>query len=151
MLVHEAALQDHQGGKLLLWPLRGRFPRLQHVWAESASRKGGFLEWVKETLGWDVEMVKHPWSGWRGVWVTEGQEVDGEKIRPSGFPVLPWRGIVERTLAWLAPWRRLSTDEERLPRSEDAGMSVAMIPVMVRRLANASLTAQECPKPVRAA
>lgn len=35
-------------------------------WAERASRTGGFVDRVKETLGWDVEMVEHPWSGLRG-------------------------------------------------------------------------------------
>ena len=68
VLVHEANIQDQEGGKQLLLPLRGRFPRLKHVWADSAYRKGGFIEWVKETLGWEVEIVEHPWSGLRGVW-----------------------------------------------------------------------------------
>src|SRR5689334_17907038 len=43
VLVHAANLQDHDGGKLLLAPLKGLFPRLKHIWADSAYKKGGFV------------------------------------------------------------------------------------------------------------
>ncbi len=97
VLVHEADIQDHEGGKHLLKPLNGCFPRLKHIWADSAYKKGGFIEWVKETFGWDVEVVEHPWSGLRGVWTPKDAVVDWEQIRPSGFHVLKWRWIVENT------------------------------------------------------
>src|SRR6266700_2671046 len=35
VLVHEANIQDHDGGKELLWPLKGCLPRLQLIWAVS--------------------------------------------------------------------------------------------------------------------
>jgi transposase len=41
VLVHEANLQDHHGGKLLLEALSGSLPRLKLIWAESAYKKGG--------------------------------------------------------------------------------------------------------------
>jgi transposase len=66
VLVHEAKIGDHEGGKRLLEALKGCFPRLGLIWADSAYKKGGFIEWVKERLGWDVEIVEHPWSGLRG-------------------------------------------------------------------------------------
>jgi transposase len=59
VLVHEAGIQDHEGGKPLLKPLKGCFPRLQLIWADSAYKKGGFIAWVKETFGWEVEVVEH--------------------------------------------------------------------------------------------
>ncbi len=93
--VHEASLQDHDGGKDLLSPLRERLPRLKLIWADSGYKKGGFVEWVKATLGWEVEIVEHPWSGLRGVW---------------------------------AP-------NELLPSSEEAWIYLAMIRIMLRRLA----------------
>lgn len=151
VLVHEADIQDHQGGKHLLWPLRGRFPRLQHIWADSAYRKGGFIEWVKETLGWDVEIVEHPWSGLRGVWAPKDAVIDWEQIRPSGFHVLKWRWIVERTFAWLSTWRRLARDYEVLPSSEEAWIFIAMIRIMVKRLARAAQTLREKTQCARAA
>jgi putative transposase len=51
VLVHAADLQDHEGGKELLAPLKQRFPRLKLIWAESAYKQGDFVEWVKTMLG----------------------------------------------------------------------------------------------------
>lgn len=138
VLVHEANIQDHEGGKELLEPLGDGFPRLKLIWADSAYKKGGFIEWVKETLGWKVEVVEHPWSGQRGVWAPQQSAIDWEKIRPSGFHVLKWRWIVERTFAWLSTWRRLAKDYELLPSSEEAWICLAMIRLMLRRLAQHS-------------
>jgi transposase len=138
VLVHEANIQDARGGKLLLAPLKDGFPRLKLIWADSGYKKEGFCEWVKAELGWEVEIVDHPWSGLRGVRVPEGVEVDWEKIRPSGFHVLPHRWVVERTFAWLSTCRRLSKDYEVLESSEQAWIYLAMIRLMLRRLAHHS-------------
>ncbi len=54
------------------------------LWADNGYKRN-FVEWVKETLGWDVEIVQHPWSGLRGVWVPEGVEVDWEKSVRGAF------------------------------------------------------------------
>jgi putative transposase len=143
VLVHEANIQDQEGGKLLLEPLTGLFPRIKLIWADSAYRKGGFIEWVKQTLGWEVEIVEHPWSGLRYVWAPKDAVIDWEQIRPRGFHVLKWRWIVERTFAWLSTWRRLSKDYEVLPSSEEAWIYLAMIRLMLVRLAKAAQTARE--------
>jgi putative transposase len=135
VLVHQADIQDHAGGQLLLEPLDGCFPRLQLIWVDSAYKKGGFISWVKETFGWEVEAVEHPWTGQRGVWAPKDTVIDPEQIRPSGFHVLKWRWIVERTFAWLSTWRRLAKDYELLPSSEEAWIYVAMIRLMLRRVA----------------
>ena len=52
-----------------------------------------------------------------------------------GFSVLPWRWIVERTFAWLGNYRRLARDYEINPRTTEAWVKIAMIHLMVRRLA----------------
>ena len=59
--------------------------------------------------------------------------------RPSGtkgFTVLPRRWVVERTLGWLGRWRRLSRDYEHLPEVSEAMVTLAMIRLMVHRVAH---------------
>jgi len=53
----------------------------------------------------------------------------------KGFQVLPWRWIVERTLAWTVRHRRLTIDYEARPATAEAFIYAAMVGVMVRRLA----------------
>jgi transposase len=65
-------------------------------------------------------------------------EVAWEQTRPKGFHVLKWRWIVEQTFAWLSTWRRLAKDYELLPSSEEAWIYLAMIRIMLRRLAQNS-------------
>jgi hypothetical protein len=55
--VHEAGIHDKEGAKLLLAPLAGHFPRMVKVWVDYAYR--GLRGWLRETLGWEVEVVKH--------------------------------------------------------------------------------------------
>jgi transposase len=136
-LVQEADIQDAEGGKRLLAPLRGVFPRLQLIWGDSAYKCSGFPEWVKVELGCEVEIVAHPWSGQRGVWTPAGGTQEPSS-RPSGFQVLPRRWVVERTFAWLSTWRRLAKDYELLPSSAESWIYLAMIRTMLRRLASDS-------------
>jgi transposase len=59
-VVHPADLADRDGGKLVLLrlqPWKERFPRLKHLWLDSAYQ-GKFEDWVKATFGWSVEVVK---------------------------------------------------------------------------------------------
>jgi putative transposase len=99
---------DGAGGQRLLEAiphLATVLPRWCHRWVDSAYQ-GSFQDWVEQTLGWTVAVVKRP-SRWR--WVAPGQEPP-ELLR--GFHVLPRRWVVERTLGWLGRWRRTSKDYE---------------------------------------
>ncbi len=49
--------------------------------------------------------------------------------------VLPRRWVVERTFAWLGRNRRLSKDYEELPCTEEAWIYLAMIRLMLARMA----------------
>ena len=131
-LVHPADLADREGAKLLLAPLRDQLPRVQQLWADSAYA-GKCAEWVRAPLGWTVEIVKHWWTGVRWVWVGPGQE---PPTPPSGFHVLPRRWVVERTVAWLLMYRRLSQDDEKLPAPSEALIYLAMSRRMVKRVAH---------------
>ncbi len=57
--------------------------------------------------------------------------------RPTkkGFTSLKRRWVVERTFAWLSSARRLAKDYERLPESHQAFVEMAMIRLLLRRLA----------------
>jgi transposase len=50
---------------------------------------------------------------------------------------LPKRWIVERTFAWISRFRRLARDFERYARTVAAFIRLAMIRIMLRRLAAA--------------
>jgi putative transposase len=132
-VVHPADMADRDGAKLLLAPLQGQLPRLQHIWADSAY-SGKLREWIEATLGCTLEIVKHWWTGLRWVWVGPGQ---APPTIPSGFHVLPRRWVVERTFAWLVLYRRLSQDDEELPETSEALIYLAMSRLMVKRLAHA--------------
>jgi putative transposase len=59
-------------------------------------------------------------------------------MRPEGthgFLLLPKRWVVERTFGWLGRYRRLSKDYEYLTQTSETMIRVAMIRLMVRRLA----------------
>jgi putative transposase len=53
----------------------------------------------------------------------------------QGFVVRPWCWIVERTLGWIGRQRRFSKDYERKVQTSETLLQLAMIRLMVRRLA----------------
>ena len=72
--------------------------------------------------------------------VREAADLPLEIVKRSdkpGFVVLAKRWIVERTFGWLGRCRRLSKDYENLHRTSAAFLILAMIRLMVRRVARA--------------
>lgn len=61
-----------------------------------------------------------------------------EVVRKShgvrGFAVIPKRGIVERTFAWLGRSRRHGKDYERNPETSETFIRIAMTQLMLKRL-----------------
>ena len=53
----------------------------------------------------------------------------------SGFEVLPRRWVVERTFAWLGRYKRLAKDYELNPVHSESMIYVAMIQLLLKRLA----------------
>jgi putative transposase len=115
--VTAANVQDKAGALLTLRRLGGGGKKLRRVWADGAYRtgRGHLASWVE----------RHR-IGLRAVTPPAGQR---------GFQVLPRRWVVERTFGWLYQSRRLSKDYERLPQTSEALIYVAMIRLMLRRLA----------------
>lgn len=117
--VTAASVQDRDGARLLLKALAHHWTRLRLIWADS-SYAGELVEWVRQ--------------------LRERRRVKLEIVRRSdatrGFVVLPKRWIVERTFGWLNRCRRLSKDYEYLTETSEAMIHVAMINLMVRRLAH---------------
>ena len=57
-------------------------------------------------------------------------------VGTTGFVLLPRRWVAERTFGWLGRWRRLAKDYEELPEVEEAMVKLAMIRLMLHRLAH---------------
>jgi putative transposase len=118
VVVTAASVQDRDGAQQLLGILRHRFSRLRLIWADQAYT-GDLVAWV-----WALR-------SWRQVRLEVVKRLEGLK----GFHVLPKRWVVERTFGWLNRYRRLSKDYEFLPQTSETMIRVAMIHLMVRRLA----------------
>jgi putative transposase len=121
VVVTSAGLQDDA------WPAFGRLlarlrwmrPRRLRAIVADGMYEGSAVLWAW-ALGWAMRIVK------RG---------DGRTPTPGGFAPLPKRWVVERTFAWLGRYRRLSKDYEYLPRNSETMIYLAMINLMVHRLA----------------
>ena len=116
VLVHAGDIQERDGAKLLLNKAKGCFTRLRLIWADAGYNGKAMIDWVRNTHGWILEIVKRD----KGV---------------KGFQVLPRRWVVERTFAWLGDYRRLSKDYEVLTETSEAMIYAAMVRLMARRLA----------------
>lgn len=112
--VHPANIQDRDGAKPTLDKLKALYPLLTIILADGGYR-GKLIQWVEEELGLKLEIVKRN---------------DGNK----GFEILPWRWIVERTLAWINRNRRMSKDFERLPETTESWIYLSMFSLMSARL-----------------
>lgn len=113
VVVHSAAIQDRDGGLLVLRRIKNMFSKLKIIWVD---------------------------GGYQGRFVSIGRKLFRRKIvvvkrlsTSIGFVLLPKRWIVERTFAWLANFRRHSRDYERHTQSSEAMIYISMIQVMLKR------------------
>jgi putative transposase len=115
-LVTPANVQDKTGARRLLGPLLPVLPRLRRLWADGAYDSAPLAQEVA-AHGCTLEITRPP-AGTRG------------------FAVAPKRWTAERTFAWLTHQRRLRVDYEHLPAVVEAFIDLAMIRLLVRRLAH---------------
>jgi len=116
VLVHIASIQDGDGAGDLLGRIKPLYCWLQTVFADSIYNRVATLL-ACFLLGITLVIVGR---------------IPGTK----GFVVLPRRWVVERTFGWLGRWRRLSRDYEHLPEVSEAMVTLAMIRLMLHRVAH---------------
>ena len=113
--VHPASVQDRDGAEGRLREARRCFPFIERVIADAGYQGRKMEEVMARTGAWELQIVRR-----------------SDRHR---FVVLPERWIVERTLAWISRCRRLARDYERHARKAAAFVQLAMIRLMLRRLA----------------
>jgi putative transposase len=117
--VTPANTSDQEGARRLLVRLKSLQPRLELMWADSADRGEPLATWCAAEGAWRVEII------------TPAPHL-------PGFVVRPWCWIVERTPGWIGRQRRLSKDYERKVQTSETLLKLAMIRLMLRRLARCS-------------
>lgn len=119
VLVTAANVGERDGGKQVLQRVKqmGKsVVRVHTVWTDGGFDGEPFMQWVMDVCRWIVQVVLRP-------------------EHSKGFVVLKKRWVVERTLGWLMGCRRLVRDYELLPQTSETLIYIAMIRIMVRRLA----------------
>ncbi|MBW4628898.1 MAG: IS5 family transposase [Brasilonema octagenarum HA4186-MV1] len=119
VLVTAASVGEREGGKQVLTKVKhmgADVSRLHTIWVDAGFDGNPFMQWVMDFCRWIVQVVLRP------------------KERKE-FVLLPKRWVVERTFGWLAWCRRLNKDYELLPETVETFVYLAMIRIMVRRLA----------------
>jgi transposase len=116
--IQSASVQDRDGALPVLAEARRLFPFINKIFADGGDQ--GEATAVARIGHWELEIVKRSDTA-------------------KGFIVLPKRWIVERTFGWLGRCRRLSKHFENLTRSALAFLRLAMIRLMMRRIARLQL------------
>ncbi len=116
IVVTAASVQERDGARMVFARINGSGKKLRRVWVDGGYRGSSLATWVTTRFRFVLQVV------------LRGEE-------QLGFVVLPRRWVVERTFAWLMKFRRLSKDYEETSTSSEAWIRIAMIHLMVRRLA----------------
>lgn len=117
--VTAASVPERAGGKRVLKAVKqmgNGVSRLHTIWADGGFDGTPFMMWLIDVCQWIVQVVLRP-------------------EQTKGFVLLKKRWVVERTFGWLMGCRRLVRDYEGLPETSQTFIYLAMIRIMVRRLA----------------
>jgi transposase len=119
VVVSAASVGEREGGKQVLKRVKrmGKAVcRLTTIWVDGGFDGAPFLMWVMDVCRWIVQVVLRP-------------------EQAQGFVLLKKRWVVERTFGWLMGCRRLVRDYEVLPETSETLIYLALIRIMLRRLA----------------
>jgi putative transposase len=119
VLVTTASIGEREGGKRALKRVKqmgSSVSRLHTIWVDGGFDGAPFTRWVMDVCRWIVQVVLRP-------------------EQTKGFVLLKKRWVVERTFGWIMGTRRLVRDYELLPETSETFIYLAMIRIMVRRLA----------------
>jgi transposase len=112
---------------------------------------GLLAERVQEVTGESVELI-YADQGYTGERAEDAAEAHGmtlEVVKLSeakkGFVLLPRRWVVERSFGWLARFRRLARDYERLPETLAGLHMLAFSMILVHRLVDIVISARPSP------
>ena len=104
---------------------------------------GELAEQVQESTGEAVELA-YVDQGYTGEEAAEAAAANGIRLEvvklpeaKRGFVLLPRRWVVERSFAWLALFRRLARDYERLPETLKGLHLLAFALLMLKRFITA--------------
>ena len=118
-MVTAASVGEPEGGKRVpktVKPMGKGLSPLTLIWVDGGFDGEPFMEWVMNFCRWIIQVVLRP-----------------EQTR--SFVLLKKRWVVEPTLGWLMGCGRLVRDYELLPETSETFIYIAMIRIMVRRLA----------------
>jgi len=119
VFVTAASVGERKGGKRVLKRVKrmgSKVARLTTIWVDGGFDGAPFMMWVMDVCRWIVQVVLRP-------------------EQTKGFTVLKKRWVVERTFGSLMGCRRLVRDYEQLPVTSETFIYLAMLRIMVMRLA----------------
>jgi len=117
LIVTPADIQDRDCIAPMLRAARKMFPSIAAAVADGGYQGATTATAVRTEAGIPLEIVKRSDTA-------------------TGFELVPKRWIVERTFGWLGRCRRLAKDFENLTRTHCAFVMLAMIRLMLRRIAS---------------
>ena len=112
VVVHAANEYDGKKAFDVIKTLKHRFERMTKIFADGGYRGEELAEQLKKELFYDVEITLR-------------------SDKETEFKPLPKRWVVERSLAWLNGFRRLSKDYEKLTETSEAIIMIVFICLML--------------------
>ncbi len=114
--VTAANASDQAGARKLFAENTDKLKNIKKIWVDGTYRGAAWHAEVAEQYGIELEVKQNE----AGV---------------KGFVVVAKRWVVERTFGWLVQARRLVREYEKLAESTEAMIHLAMIRILVKRLA----------------